>query len=193
MSRIYYTKGKYDIPLEAVYEAFYTPLLLARILGHLELPDPEVTALNLPPTVKINYAEKTRNLTGSADTSKTIERTVEERAEPFLKKAEWKPAAAAKPLYVKVLTTVVPPASEQSLMVIVCATFPQSRKQWIAENADRSVVAPKSNRANCPVVKAAAGVHCMELVPSTRVVLAAPVMFAANVQPVVASQFESNW
>lgn len=67
MNRIYYTKGKYDIPLEAVYEAFYTPLLLARILSHLELPDPEVTALNLPPTVKINYTEKTRNLTVEED------------------------------------------------------------------------------------------------------------------------------
>lgn len=67
MSRLYYTKGKSDIPLEAVYEAFYTPLLLARILGHIELPDPEVTALNLPPTVKINYAEKTRNLTVEED------------------------------------------------------------------------------------------------------------------------------
>lgn len=67
MNRIYYTKGKYDIPLEAVYEAFYTPLLLARILSHLELPDPEVNALNLPPTVKINYAEKTRNLSVEED------------------------------------------------------------------------------------------------------------------------------
>lgn len=68
MKELYYVNGKQIIPLEAVYEKFYTPLLLGHILKHLEFPPPDVSDLRIRPKVEIMYAEKKRNLEVEDDT-----------------------------------------------------------------------------------------------------------------------------
>lgn len=62
MDELYYVYGRQIIPLEAVFEKFYTPLLLGRILNHQEMPAPDISDIKTRPTARIAYAEKQRNL-----------------------------------------------------------------------------------------------------------------------------------
>ena len=57
MERMYYVKnGVQIIPLEALYEGFYTPNLLTQIMnGEKSAPAVDINDIKSPPTVKINY------------------------------------------------------------------------------------------------------------------------------------------
>ncbi len=69
LKKMYYTRGKEIIPLEGVYEQFFTPMLINRILsGEQFNPLPvDINTIKKVPLVKIKYAEKQRNLTVDAD------------------------------------------------------------------------------------------------------------------------------
>jgi len=62
---IYFVKGLNTFPLEILYEQFYTPKLLPRLLaGEVFSPiDADFDNLKKAPVVKISYEQKTRNLT----------------------------------------------------------------------------------------------------------------------------------
>ncbi len=62
MNDLYYVKGKSIIPLDALYEKLYTPLLLTSILNHRPISSPNISDIKIRPYVKVNYQEKTRNL-----------------------------------------------------------------------------------------------------------------------------------
>jgi WD40 repeat protein len=86
MKTMYYVKGREFIPLESLYERYYTPKLLQTLLGG-EKPEPvpvDVEKIKSPPTVKIKYDKaKNRNLGVEEDveivesTTATITLTVE--------------------------------------------------------------------------------------------------------------------
>ena len=61
---IYFVKGLNTFPLEILYEQFYTPKLLPRLLaGEVFSPiDADFDNLKKAPVVKISYEQKTRNL-----------------------------------------------------------------------------------------------------------------------------------
>ena len=61
---IYFVKGLNTFPLEILYEQFYTPKLLPRLLaGEVFAPiDADFDNLKKAPVVKISYEQKTRNL-----------------------------------------------------------------------------------------------------------------------------------
>ena len=81
---LYYVKGDAVIEMDAVYEKFYTPNLLMRLLSRETLPPVNIDIDNLrpKPRAKILYAEAKRNLVVSDDvpsyvnTSGTAEITV---------------------------------------------------------------------------------------------------------------------
>ena len=66
MRKMYYVKGMDIIPLEQLYERYYTPGLLAQLLGGAPQPpvnpDDDIRKLKRPPVVKIQYQDKQRNL-----------------------------------------------------------------------------------------------------------------------------------
>ena len=66
---IYFVKGLNTFPLEILYEQFYTPKLLPRLLaGEQYAPiDADFDNLKKAPVVKISYEQKTRNLTVEDD------------------------------------------------------------------------------------------------------------------------------
>jgi WD40 repeat protein len=66
---MYFTKGKSVLPLSSLFESFYTPHLLARILKGEQLAPPavDVNGLKSPPTVKFLMENSTRNLTVEND------------------------------------------------------------------------------------------------------------------------------
>ncbi len=66
LQRLYYTKGKEIIPLEQLYEKYFTPGLITQIISGIK-PEPEkkeddIIFLKKPPTVKLKYQDKQRNL-----------------------------------------------------------------------------------------------------------------------------------
>jgi WD40 repeat protein len=69
LKSMYYVKGKEFIPLESLYEKFYTPKLLQSLLEGIELTPPPINIddVKSPPTVKINFENKQRNLTVDDD------------------------------------------------------------------------------------------------------------------------------
>ena len=69
MKKMYYARGKEIIPLQAVYEQFYTPMLINRIFNGEQFKPLNVDINNIKskPTVKIAYAAIQRNLEISDD------------------------------------------------------------------------------------------------------------------------------
>ncbi len=76
MRKLYYARGMDIIPLEQLYERYYTPGLLAQLLGGVPLPpvnpDDDIRKLKRPPVVKIQYQDKQRNLVVDDDDVPTI-------------------------------------------------------------------------------------------------------------------------
>lgn len=64
ISKLYYTKGTDILPLQTLYENYYTPGLLPQLLNYGSLPTPDVVidVLKNAPVVKINYKPEIRNL-----------------------------------------------------------------------------------------------------------------------------------
>ncbi len=66
MQRLYYVKGKEVIPLEQLYEKYFTPGLVAQILnGQEPTPDnkeDDIKFLKKPPVVQLKYQDQQRNL-----------------------------------------------------------------------------------------------------------------------------------
>ena len=71
MKKLYYVQGIETIPLDNLYETFYTPNLLARIMQNeaLPVPDVDVNKLAAPPKVKMVF-DVARNLTVADDVAK---------------------------------------------------------------------------------------------------------------------------
>ncbi|MCO5946054.1 caspase family protein [Mucilaginibacter flavidus] len=69
LKKMYYTQGKEIIPLEGLYEQFFTPLLINRVLnGERFAPLPvDINNLKRVPTVKMTYEAGQRNLVVSND------------------------------------------------------------------------------------------------------------------------------
>ncbi|WP_171605898.1 caspase family protein [Limnovirga soli] len=63
LQTLYYTKGKDVLPLEALYEQYYTPKLISRLIaGETFDPVPDIGNIKIRPNVKMNYAAAQRNL-----------------------------------------------------------------------------------------------------------------------------------
>jgi hypothetical protein len=63
LQTLYYTKGKDVVPLEALYEQYFTPKLISRLIaGETFNPVPDIGNIKIRPNVKINYAAAQRNL-----------------------------------------------------------------------------------------------------------------------------------
>lgn len=71
MKKLYYVQGIETIPLDNLYEKFYTPNLLARIMQNdvLPVPDVDVNKLAAPPKVKMTF-DAARNLVVGDDVAK---------------------------------------------------------------------------------------------------------------------------
>ncbi len=67
MKELYFVKNNKAIPLEKLYEQFYTPDLLRRKLNGEKFTPPDVAQLSDPPKVSIAYAAVQRNLEVSED------------------------------------------------------------------------------------------------------------------------------
>jgi WD40 repeat protein len=69
MQNMYYVKEINTFPLEVLYEKFYTPKLLPRIINGEEFPPivNDFIDLHKAPVTKITYEQKTRNLTVEDD------------------------------------------------------------------------------------------------------------------------------
>lgn len=68
INKLYFTKGTDIIPLQNLYEHYYTPDLVTRLLSGERLdPVDNIDNLSNPPTVKIIYEQATRNLLVSDD------------------------------------------------------------------------------------------------------------------------------
>lgn len=77
LKSMYYTKGREIIPLEQLYEGFYTPNLLGQILGRRLSPPPAIVIddIKSPPSVTLKYEQGTRNLTVEDDQTVEIIKT----------------------------------------------------------------------------------------------------------------------
>lgn len=64
-NRVAFVRGRQTIPLDQVFNKFYTPRLLYSFLkgDKIEKPIINIDAIKNPPTVSISYSEGTRNLT----------------------------------------------------------------------------------------------------------------------------------
>jgi len=81
ISQMYYTKGKTFIPLEQLYEKFYTPNLLQQLISREIEPAPIVIdEIKSPPTVKMEYKSGQRNLVVEDDVSEEQISTDKEEA-----------------------------------------------------------------------------------------------------------------
>jgi len=71
MKKLYYVQGIETIPLDNLYEKFYTPNLLAGILqnGPMPVPDVDINKLAAPPKVKMTF-DVARNLEVADDVAK---------------------------------------------------------------------------------------------------------------------------
>ncbi len=75
MKELYFVRNNKPIPLENLYEKFYTPELLRRKLNGEKFSAPDVGNLHDAPKVKIAYAEIARNLTVEEDGIPTYQNT----------------------------------------------------------------------------------------------------------------------
>jgi WD40 repeat protein len=77
LKNMYYVRDVNTFPLEILYEKFYTPKLLVRILNGEEFPpvDNDFIELHKAPIAKISYEQKTRNLTVEDDTKPSYNNT----------------------------------------------------------------------------------------------------------------------
>ncbi|HRH48690.1 MAG TPA: caspase family protein [Panacibacter sp.] len=63
LQTLYYTKGKDVLPLEALYEQYYTPKLISRLIaGETFDSVPDIGSIKIRPNVKMTYASAQRNL-----------------------------------------------------------------------------------------------------------------------------------
>jgi WD40 repeat protein len=64
IGKMYVVKGTDIIPLESLFNQLYTPKLLSSLLTGVKLEDPkiDVQKIRVPPTVKLEFADATRNL-----------------------------------------------------------------------------------------------------------------------------------
>lgn len=63
LQSMYYTKGKNVLPLDALYEQYYTPKLISRLLAGEQFdPVPDIGNIKVRPSAKMSYAAATRNL-----------------------------------------------------------------------------------------------------------------------------------
>ena len=62
MKELYFVKNNKPIPLDKLYEKFYTPELLRRKINGEKFAPPSIDGLFAPPKVAIKYAEVKRNL-----------------------------------------------------------------------------------------------------------------------------------
>ena len=71
--RVAFANGNQSIPLESVFDNFYTPRLMHKIIngGTVEKPDRDIKNLKKAPTVQVSYKEGSRNLV-LEDDKKTI-------------------------------------------------------------------------------------------------------------------------
>ncbi|HNP21642.1 MAG TPA: caspase family protein [Panacibacter sp.] len=68
LQTMYYTKGKEVLPLEALYEQYYTPKLVSRLLAGEQFdPVPDIANIKVRPSAKMTYAAATRNLSVEDD------------------------------------------------------------------------------------------------------------------------------
>jgi hypothetical protein len=69
LKKMYYTRGSEIIPLQVLYEQFFTPLLVNRILNGEQFPPlpVDINTLKKAPRVKISYQAIQRNLTVVTD------------------------------------------------------------------------------------------------------------------------------
>ncbi len=74
IKRLYYYKDRHVIPLDFVYEKFYTPNLYQRLINGEEF-DPANVIINNPPLIKMSYAQATRNLSVEEDSAPIYENT----------------------------------------------------------------------------------------------------------------------
>ena len=65
--RVVYVKGKETIPLDQVFNQFYTPRLIHKIIKGDAIDRPEIDNIKRAPSVSINYEEGGRNLTVEDD------------------------------------------------------------------------------------------------------------------------------
>ncbi|QIE60249.1 hypothetical protein G5B37_11955 [Rasiella rasia] len=68
-NRVAFANGNQSIPLESVFDNFYTPRLLHKVLkgGKLDIPKRDIKNLKKAPTVSMTYKEGSRNLTVEDD------------------------------------------------------------------------------------------------------------------------------
>ena len=71
---IYFVKGINTFPLETLYEKYYTPSLLTRLLAGERFAPVDFDNLFKAPTIKMVYEQKSRNLTVESD-SRTFQNT----------------------------------------------------------------------------------------------------------------------
>jgi WD40 repeat protein len=63
LKSMYYVKGRDVLPLEALYEQYFTPKLISRLIaGEIFDPVPDIANIKIRPTVKMSYAVAQRNL-----------------------------------------------------------------------------------------------------------------------------------
>lgn len=74
---LYFVKGINSFPLEILYEKYFTPKLLPRLLAGERFPavDADFDDLHKAPVCKISYEQKTRNLTVEDDSKPSYENT----------------------------------------------------------------------------------------------------------------------
>ena len=81
IENMYYTKGKTFIPLDQLYEQFYTPNLLEQLISREIQPSPiEIDDIKSPPSVRIEYKKGQRNLIVEDDTEEELITTETEEA-----------------------------------------------------------------------------------------------------------------
>ena len=62
MKKLYYLKDREVYPIEILFEKYYTPNLYVRLINGETFPVIDDNTIRSKPVVKIQYAEKTRNL-----------------------------------------------------------------------------------------------------------------------------------
>lgn len=76
INKLYFTKGTQVIPLQSLYERYYTPRLLSRLLAGEQFEIvPNIDDLKPAPNVAISYKSQTRNLVVSDDIASYLNTT----------------------------------------------------------------------------------------------------------------------
>ncbi len=81
IAQLYFVKGSTFLPLEQLYEQFYTPNLLSRLLNGEDTPAPtNIKYIKTPPSVQLNYRAGNRNLVVEDDAAEEIIKAEKEEA-----------------------------------------------------------------------------------------------------------------